>query len=86
MTIQSLPMENLGENIHVEILNHSLVIKMMQDFQCFTMNFTFISSAKDGNPPIDINVTKPKTKDAQDPLAYTILEQIKIRELVSIEQ
>lgn len=30
---------------------------------------TFMSSTKDGNPPIDMNVTKPKTKEAHAPLA-----------------
>ena len=29
-----------------------------------------MSSTKEGNPPIDMNVTKPKTKDAHDPLAW----------------
>lgn len=36
------------------------------------MRLTFISSTKDGNPPIDMNVTKPKTKDAHEPLACLI--------------
>jgi len=30
---------------------------------------TFISSTNEGNPPMDMNVTKPKIKEAQDPLA-----------------
>ena len=29
-----------------------------------------MSSTKEGNPPIDMNVTKPKTKDAHDPRAW----------------
>jgi len=28
-----------------------------------------MSSTNEGNPPIDMKVTKPKTKDAQEPLA-----------------
>lgn len=30
---------------------------------------TFMSSTKEGNPPIDMNVTNPKTNDAHAPLA-----------------
>ena len=37
-----------------------------------TMKPTFMSSTKEGNPPIDMNVTNPKTKDAQAPLACVI--------------
>lgn len=33
------------------------------------MKLAFISSTNEGNPPIDMNVTKPNTKDAHDPLA-----------------
>lgn len=33
---------------------------------------TFISSTKEGNPPIDMNVTNPKTNDAHAPLACFI--------------
>ena len=29
-----------------------------------------MSSTNEGNPPIDMKVTKPKTKDAQEPLAW----------------
>lgn len=29
----------------------------------------FISSTNEGNPPIDMNVTNPNTKDAHEPLA-----------------
>lgn len=29
---------------------------------------TFISSTNDGKPPIDMKVTKPRTKEVQDPL------------------
>lgn len=32
--------------------------------------FTFMSSTNEGNPPIDMNVTKPKTNDAHEPLAW----------------
>lgn len=40
-----------------------------------TVFLTFISSTNEGNPPIDIKVTKPKTKDAHAPLAYTLVSQ-----------
>jgi len=36
------------------------------------MKLTFISSTNEGKPPIDMNVTKPNTKDAHEPLACTI--------------
>lgn len=32
-------------------------------------NCTFISSTNEGNPPIDMKVTNPNTKDAHEPLA-----------------
>lgn len=32
------------------------------------ISLTFMSSTKEGNPPIDMKVTNPKTKAAQDPL------------------
>ena len=41
----------------------------------FVKNLTFISSIKDGNPPIDMNVTKPDTYDVQAPLACRIKPQ-----------
>ena len=35
----------------------------------FIKNLTFMSSIKDGNPPIDMNVKKPVTYDMHAPLA-----------------
>ena len=42
----------------------------MAAFALRRIKLTFMSSTNEGKPPIDMKVTKPKTKDAHEPLAY----------------
>lgn len=69
VTIQPLSLENL-----VTLMWRSKMISyndIQVEIRSRLKRHTFISSTNEGNPPIDMKVTKPKTKDAHEPLAYS---------------
>lgn len=81
--VQPLSLENLLEGKY-QVISFLSKFSRLPNAPFSLILLTFISSTNEGNPPIDMNVTNPNTKDAHEPLACLMAKKSREHVLVDI--